>query len=92
MSDTDRRDMKLAIHAAEQAEKHANLANANPGNEQFHMDSIMSLLEDMAKGLGTSLDEVNRKYGNRARAQMGLPPDPNLDPDPEEIWRRENGR
>jgi hypothetical protein len=81
-------DVKLAIHLAEQAEKHAELGARNPDDQQFHLDSIMELIEGMAGALGTSVDELNAKYGDRARAILKA----SSESDPEEAWRQERGR
>jgi hypothetical protein len=74
----ENRAIKLAGHALEQAEKHVKLMAASPSQEQFHLDSIMSLLQDVTKTLGgTPLPKGEH-------APTTLP-----DSDPELIWQRE---
>lgn len=85
---TDRPDLKPAIHAAEQARKHAELLKANPSQEQFHLDSIMELIGEMAKPLGMTLDDLMAK-GRAIGNQKSPAP---VEPDPEEAWRQETGR
>lgn len=81
----ERKTLKEATHLVEQAEKHVALMKAGMGEEQFHLDSIMELIEGMAGALGTSVDELNAKHGDRARAILKAP----FEPDVEEAWRQE---
>lgn len=86
---TDAPNLKPAIHAAEQARKHAELLKANPSQEQFHLDSIMELLGEMAKPFGMTFDDLVAK-GRVAIANQKSPAP--VEPDPEELWRQERGR
>lgn len=43
--------LKRANHMAKQTEKHVELMKANPKDEQYHLDSIALLLQDVMKAL-----------------------------------------
>lgn len=48
---TEKSDVKLAMHIVEQAEKHVELMKERSSDEQYHLESIMLLLQDAMKML-----------------------------------------
>lgn len=78
----EKQGVRRAGHALEQAEKHAKLLHTNPGEAQFHLDSIALLLQETMAALGAPLPVAPK---TAPAAPKVIP----LEPDFEDVWRQE---